>query len=131
MVDDAAAAEAPAEAVHGRERLLRGLGDVGGLGRREAEVALAARLHAGLAEVAAHGGGAAAGAVEHGVELAHLAHLHRLDRVVDVAAVDAAHRPGEVGGGIERDALGRVAVAAGAADLLPVGLDRRRRDRRG
>ena len=84
-------------------------------------------LHAGLAEVAAHGGRAAAGAVEHGVELAQLAHLHGLDAGVDVAAVDAAHGPGEIGGGVERDALGRLAVAAGAADLLPVGLDRRRR----
>ena len=116
-----------AQAVHGRERLLRGLGGVGGFGRVEAEVALAAGGDAGLAEVAAHGGGAAAGALEHGVELAHLAHLHALDGRVHVAAVDAAHRPGEVGGGIERDALGGRAVAPGAADLLPVGLDGRRR----
>ena len=56
VIDDAAAAEASAETVHGGERLLRGFGDVGGLRRGEAEVAHAAGLHAGLAEVAAHGG---------------------------------------------------------------------------
>ena len=95
--------------------------------RIEAEVALPAGGDPGLAEIAPHGRGAAAGAVEHGVELAHLAHLHGLDRVIDIAAVDAAQRPRQIGGGVERDALGGSAVAPGAADFLPVGLDGRRR----
>ena len=82
---------------------------------------------AGLAEVAPHGRRAAAGAVEHGVELAYLAHLHGLDGLVEVAQFDAAQRPGKVGGRIERNAVGRGAVTAGATDLLPVSLDRRRR----
>ena len=38
-----------------------------------------------------------------------------------------AQRPGHVGGAVEGDALGRFAVAPGAADLLPVGLDGARR----
>jgi hypothetical protein len=46
--------------------------DVGGFWRIEAEVALAARLDRGFTRVAAHRGRAAAGAIEHGIELAYL-----------------------------------------------------------
>jgi hypothetical protein len=127
VVDNAATAEAAAQAVHRRQRLLRRFGDIDGLRWIEAQVALPAGGNAGLAEIAPDRGGPAAGAVEHGVELAHLAHLHGLDRLIDIAAVDAAQHPGEIGGGIERDALGEGAVAPGAADLLPVGLDGVRR----
>src|SRR4029077_3561684 len=124
MVDDAATAEAPTQAMHGGEGLLRRLGDVGRVGWIETEVAHAAILHAGFAEVSADRGRPATGAVEHSVELAQLADLHRFDGVVDVAAVDAAPGPGEIGGGIKCDAFRCFAVAAGPSDLLPIGFDR-------
>src|SRR4029079_18957050 len=80
-----------------------------------------------LAEVAAYRRRPAAHALQHGIELAHLAHLYALDAGVDVAAVDAAHGPGEVGGGVERNAFGGGDVAGGASTPLPVGFDGGRR----
>jgi hypothetical protein len=78
----------------------------------------------GLAEIAAHGLGAAGRAVQHGEQLAGLAHLHRLDLFGHGAAVEPLQGPGDVGRAVEGHALGGFAVASGPADLLPVGLQR-------
>src|SRR5215467_14892973 len=110
--------------MHRGERFLCRHRDVGGFWWIEAEVALAAGLDCGLTKIAAHGGRTAAGAIEHGIELAYLARLHGLDRTVDLPAVDTAQCPGEVRGGIEGDPLRWGPIAPGTADLLPVGLDR-------
>src|SRR6185437_15038205 len=56
VVDDAAAADAARQPVYGRERLLRRLGGVDALHRRNADVADPAGLGVLLAEVAAHRG---------------------------------------------------------------------------
>ncbi len=52
--------------------------------------------------------------------------LHRQGRLRRAAAADALEGPGHVRGAVEGDPFGGGAVAAGAADLLPVGLDRAR-----
>src|SRR5262249_22141359 len=106
------------------ERFLRRHGDVGGLWRIQAEVALAAGADCGLAEIAAHGGRAAARTIEHRIELAYLARLHGLDRTVDLPTADTAQCPAEVRAGIEGDPLRGGSIAPGTANLLPVGLDR-------
>src|SRR5262249_27884401 len=98
-------------------------------GWSETEVAYAAILHLGFAEVSADCGRAATGTVEHGVKLAQLAHLHGFDSVIDIAAVDATPGPGKIGGGIKRDAFRGCTVATGASDLLPIRFDRCRRIR--
>src|SRR5215470_5687630 len=113
--------------MYSRKSLLRRLGDVGRGGWIETEVAYAAILHIDLAEVSADRGRAATGTVKHGIKLAQLAHLHRFDSVVDIAAVDATPGPGKIGGGIKRDAFRGCTVATGASDLLPIGFDRCRR----
>src|SRR5689334_11448920 len=100
--------------MHGRNCLLRRLGNIGGVRWIETKVAYAAILYVGFAEVAADRGGPATPTVQHSVKLAQLAHLHRFDTVIDVAAVDAAPSPGEIGGGIQRDAFRGCAVAPGA-----------------
>src|SRR5689334_13256567 len=100
--------------MHRGERFLCCLGDVGGLWRIEAEVTFSQ-------------GGALTWVLEHCIELAHFARLHGLYRAVDLSHVDTPQRPGKVGGGIERDPLGRGTIAPGTADLLPIGLDGGRR----
>ena len=116
-----------AEAVHGGQSLLRRDRRVDRLRRRKAQITDPAGLDPLLAEIAAHGGGATGDPVEHAVELAQLAVLDLTDLLADLAAGGAAQGPGHVGRAIEGDPLGRLAVAARAADLLPVGLDRGRR----
>ena len=64
MVDQPSAAVAARQPVGRRERLLGGLGGVGGLDRAGAEVALAAGLDTLFAEVPAHGRRPAAGPVQ-------------------------------------------------------------------
>ena len=125
VIDDTAATKAPAQPVHCRQRLLGRLRGVLTLRRaQEAEIALAVGPTRLLAEIAAHGGGAAVHAAEHGVELADLAPLHALDLIRRLAAIDAAQGPGHVGAGKQGDALGQRPIAPGPADLLPIGLDR-------
>jgi hypothetical protein len=92
-IDNPAAAKPAAEAMHRGECFLCRHRVVGGFCRIEAKVALAASLDRGLTKIAAHGGRAAAGTIEHGIELAHLARLHGLHRAVDVPHVDTPQRP--------------------------------------
>ena len=124
VIDDPGLAEAFAEPLHRRQRLLGRDGGVEDGGRVEAQVADAAAFGALFPEIAAHGLGAADGAVQHGEQLAGLADLHRLDLFGHGAALKAFQRPGDVGGAVQGDAVGGLAVAAGPADLLPVGLQR-------
>jgi hypothetical protein len=127
VIDDPAPAEAAAEPLDRRERLL---GRDGGVveGRRIlAEVADAADAGVGLSKVAAHGLGPAGRAVQHGEQLAGLAHLNRLDLLRHGAGLQTPQRPGDVRRAIQGDAVGGFSVAAGAADLLPVGLQAARR----
>ena len=127
VIDHPPPAIATAQAVHRREQLLGRQRRIRHGRRRQTEVALAAGLHLGLAEITAHGGGAAAGALQHGVELTGLLDLDLFHLLGDVALPDPAQRKGQVAGAVEGDAFGRRAVSAGPPHLLPIGFDRGRR----
>ena len=127
VIDDAVAPEASAQPLHRRQRLLRRHRGVIKLGRVAADVADAARLGVMLAEVSPHGLGATDGPVQHGEQLAGLAHLNLFDLFRHRTAVQPTQRPGDVGRAIQGDALGRFAVAPAPADLLPIGLQAARR----
>ena len=111
---------------HRREGHARRLGAVEGLGAVAAEVAVAARFGQGLAEVGEQRLAAAAlglGEAEQRVQalVVGLLALHRRGALVDLGAAQA-----DVVGAVERQGVGGRAVAAGAADLLVVALDRLR-----
>jgi hypothetical protein len=127
VFDDAPTAEPAAHPVHRRQRLLGRERRIHRDRRRAAQVAMPTGFDLGLAEIAPNRTGAAANAFEHAVKLARLAHLHLPHLVGQFAGFDPPQRPVQVGGAIEGDALGQFTVAARAADLLPIGLDRRRR----
>ena len=99
---------------------------VEGLGPVAAEVAVAAGLGQGLAEVGEQrlaAAGVRLGEAEQRVQplVVGLLALERRGALVDLGAAQA-----DVVGAVERQGVGRGAVAAGAADLLVVGLDRLR-----
>ena len=124
--DQVLGTEAFAGAQDGRERLAGGLGGVEERGGIAAEVAVAARRRQGLAEVAEERLAAAAlrlGKAEQRVQalVVGLLALERRGALVDLGAAQA-----DVVGAVEGEGVGRRAVAAGAADLLVVALDRLR-----
>ena len=124
--DQVLAAEALAGPEDRREGHPRRLGCVEELGRVAAEVAVAAGLLHGLAEVGEERLPPAVlglGEAEEGVEplVVGLLALHRRRALVDLRAAEA-----DVVGAVERQRVGGRAVAAGAADLLVVALDRLR-----
>ena len=124
--DQVLGAEALAGAEHGGEGHARRLGGVEGLGAVAAEVAVAARFGEGLAEVGEQRLAAAdlgLGEAEERVQplVVGLLALHRRGALVDLGAAQA-----DVVGAVEGEGVGRRAVAAGAADLLVVALDRLR-----
>ena len=124
VVDDPGLAEPLAQPLHGGQGLLGRDGGVEDGGRVEAEVADAAALGPLLPEIAAHRLRAAGGPVQHGEQLAGLLHLNRLDLLGHGAAFEPLQGPGDVGRAVQGDAVGGLAVAARAADLLPIGLQR-------
>ena len=83
--------------MHGGEGLLCHLGDIGCCRWIEAEVAQHRNPPASFTKVPTHGG-RRTGTVEHGVELTQLAHLHRFDRVIDVARSQCGAFAGKIGG---------------------------------
>ena len=130
-VDDMAGAEALAGAIDRGQRLDRGVGAVPGLDRREAGVAVAAVAGMGLAEMGEDRLAAAAGGLADAEQRVELAALDALDLVGRVALVDHAAALDDVGHAVGHPGVGRQAVAAGAAGLLVIGLDRGRAGRDG
>jgi len=122
----AAASVASTQSMHRRKRLCaarwrRSPAPATGRGRRPR------RLDIFLSEITANRRRAAADTVQQGVELAHLAHLHLPHLVGQLALGDPGASPSSCRPDRKGDALGRRAVAPGAANFLPVGLDRGRR----
>ena len=116
-------AEAHLGTEHRREKFARDVGDVDGLGRIEAIVAIAARLGGILAEVAQQDRAATGRGLDEGGKRVEPVALGRAAGFLNLA-FDAAAGAREILGAPEQPRLGGVAVTPGAAGLLVIGLDR-------
>ena len=115
-------AEALAGAHDGRERLLRRDRAVDHFGAVAAEIAIAARLRR-LAEISQQRLPAAARRLAQGDERIEPLAVDALLLIGCVALLDLHAAQPDVAHAVERQRIGRQAVAAGAADLLIVALD--------
>ena len=119
-------AEALAGAVDGGHGLDRGLGAVPAFDRRAAGVAIAAIAGMRLAEMGEDRLAAAFGGLADAEQRIELAVLDALDLVGGIALVDHAAALDDIGHAIAHPGIGGLAVAAGAAGFLVIGLDRGR-----